>query len=62
MPIETCIISAIDDMAREMTKLVSLGVDEQVLAEAHPSPQQTKDLLKGLLYLREMYPLYYRHH
>lgn len=55
MASEVYITSEIDDMARDMAKLVSLGINEEALAETRPTPKQTKDLLKGILYLREMY-------
>ena len=42
--------------AWDIQKLCSLGVQEEIIAEAHPSPGQVADLLKGLLYLKEMYP------
>jgi len=38
----------------EIGKLLELGVNEQWLNEINLSPDQIRDLLKGLLYLREM--------
>jgi hypothetical protein len=37
----------------DIAKLLELGVSEEWLRTANPTPQQIKDLLKGLLYLRE---------
>ena len=37
----------------EIAKLLELGVSEEWLKTANPTPQQIKDLLKGFLYLRE---------
>jgi hypothetical protein len=42
--------------AWNVSKLASLGVDEEKLAAVHPTKVQIRDLFKGLLYLREMYP------
>jgi hypothetical protein len=39
----------------DIVKLLSLGVDEKFLQEANLSPEQARDLVKGLLYLRERY-------
>jgi len=45
----------LEQMHWDIMKLLSLGVSEEFLRETQMSPQQTKDLLKGLLYLRERY-------
>lgn len=37
----------------DIAKLLELGVSEEWLKITNPTPQQIKDLLKGLLYLRE---------
>ena len=37
----------------DIAKLLELGVSEEWLKTTNPSPQQIRDLLKGLLYLRE---------
>lgn len=39
----------------DITKLLSMGVDEKFLQEAKLTPAQARDLVKGLLYLRERY-------
>jgi hypothetical protein len=39
----------------DITKLLSLGVDEKFLKETKITPAQARDLVKGLLYLRERY-------
>lgn len=39
----------------DIEKLLSLGVDEKFLKECHVTPEQARDLVKGLLYLRERY-------
>jgi len=45
--------------AWDIQKLCSLGVQEEIVAETHPTPEQIADLLKGLLYLKEMYPSFW---
>ena len=39
----------------DVMKLLSLGVDEHFLGNSGISPDQARELLKGLLYLRERY-------
>lgn len=39
----------------DIKKLLELGVSEQFLKECHVTPEQARDLVKGLLYLRERY-------
>lgn len=39
----------------DVMKLLSLGVDEHFLRNSGISPIQARELLKGLLYLRERY-------
>lgn len=39
----------------DVMKLLELGVEEKFLQESHMSPEQARDLVKGLLYLRERY-------
>lgn len=39
----------------DIMKLLSMGVDEKFLQEAKITPAQARDLVKGLLYLRERY-------
>jgi hypothetical protein len=39
----------------DIMKLLSLGVDERFLQTSGITPDQARDLLKGLLYLRERY-------
>jgi hypothetical protein len=39
----------------EIAKLLELGVNEEWLKDQDPTPEQIKDLLKGLLYIREWY-------
>jgi hypothetical protein len=41
---------------RIFAKLVELGVNEKWLMEANPTGEEASQLLKGLLYLKEMYP------
>lgn len=41
---------------RIFAKLVELGVNEKWLMEANPTDEEASQLLKGLLYLKEMYP------
>lgn len=39
----------------DIMKLLSMGVDERFLMGGGISPARARDLLKGLLYLRERY-------
>jgi hypothetical protein len=39
----------------DIAKLLSMGVDEKFLTESKMTPQQARDLVKALLYLRERY-------
>ena len=41
---------------RILAKLVELGVNEKWLMETNPTAEEAAQLLKGLLYLKEMYP------
>lgn len=41
----------------DIEKLLSLGVDVKFLEQAQITPAQARDLVKGLLYLRERYGL-----
>jgi hypothetical protein len=36
-------------------KLLELGVNEEFLTKSNMTPEQIRDLLKGILYLRERY-------
>ena len=46
---------SIVQMHWDITKLLSMGVDEQFLKESNVTPDQARDLVKGILYLREQY-------
>ena len=39
----------------DIAKLLELGVDEKFLLENKITPQQARDLVKGILYLNERY-------
>ena len=39
----------------DIAKLLELGVDEKFLAEIDITPEQARDLVKGLLYLKERF-------
>jgi hypothetical protein len=39
----------------DLVKLLELGVDEKFLLQSGMSPEQARDLVKGLLYLKERY-------
>ncbi|WP_415283785.1 hypothetical protein [Candidatus Nitrososphaera sp. FF02] len=41
----------------DIEKLLSLGMDAKFLEQAQVTPEQARDLVKGLLYLRERYGL-----
>ena len=41
---------------RDLAKALELGVNEKWLMESNLTPKMASDLVKGLLYLREMYP------
>jgi hypothetical protein len=43
-------------LSRIIARLLELGVSEKWLEELNPTEQQARDLLKGILYLKEMYP------
>ena len=43
-------------MHRDIAKLRSLGVDENFLRTGSLTPEIARDLVRGLLYLRERYP------
>jgi hypothetical protein len=42
-------------MRWDIMKLLSLGVDGEFLSNSNITPTQARELLKGLLYLRERY-------
>jgi len=50
---QDAIVMQLEQMHWDIMKLLSLGVSEEWLKETDMNPQQIKDLLKGLLYLRE---------
>ena len=39
----------------DIAKLLELGVDEKFLVESDITPEQARDLVKGLLYLKERF-------
>jgi|GEM_PF-1839896 len=39
----------------DVAKLLELGVDASFIAESNITPEQARDLVKGLLYLRERF-------
>ena len=39
----------------DIAKLLELGVDEKFLGESDITPEQARDLVKGLLYLKERF-------
>lgn len=39
----------------DIAKLLELGVDEKYLLESNITPEQARDLVKGLLYLKERF-------
>jgi hypothetical protein len=49
-------VQKISLMHAHLAKLLELGVDEEWLAESNITLEQARELLKGLLYLKEMYP------
>ena len=46
---------SIVQMHWDISKLLSFGVDEGFLKERDIIPDQARDLVKGILYLRERY-------
>jgi hypothetical protein len=46
----------LEQQDRIFAKLIELGVDERWLMETNPTPKEARGLLKGILYLKEMYP------
>lgn len=47
--------SQILQMHWDISKLLSLGVEEDFLKESNLSASEARDLVKGLLYLKERY-------
>ncbi len=47
--------SELVQMHWDIEKLLELGVDEEFLKECRITSEQARDLVKGLLYLRERY-------
>jgi hypothetical protein len=39
----------------DIAKLLEMGVDANFLQESNVTPEQARDLVKGLLYLRERF-------
>jgi hypothetical protein len=50
----------VEQLDRMLVKLVELGVDKRWLTEAKPDSRQASQLLKGILYLKGMYPEFFR--
>ena len=48
-------------MHAHLVKLLELGVDEVWLSKSKITSDQARELLKGVLYLREMHPQFYGH-
>lgn len=46
----------ISQMHAHLAKLLEFGVDEEWLATSNITLEQARELLKGILYLKEMYP------
>ncbi|HEV8405006.1 MAG TPA: hypothetical protein VGQ13_03775 [Nitrososphaera sp.] len=46
----------LEELDRILAKLIELGVDEKWLMEANQSTETARQLLKGILYLKQMYP------
>ena len=44
---------ALQQMHWDIAKLLELGVDERFLEKSNITPDQARDLVKGLLYLKE---------
>lgn len=45
----------LQQMHWDIAKLLELGISEEWLSESNITPKQARDLVKGLLYLREKY-------
>ncbi|TLY00596.1 MAG: hypothetical protein E6K92_09405 [Thaumarchaeota archaeon] len=45
----------LEELDRILAKLIELGVDKNWLIEANQNTEGARQLLKGILYLREMY-------
>ena len=39
----------------DIAKLLEMGVDEKFILESNITPEQARDLVKGLLYLKERF-------
>lgn len=46
----------VEELDRILAKLIELGVNRQWLMEANQSTEGARQLLKGILYLKQMYP------
>lgn len=48
-------VSELLQMHWDVAKLLELGVDESFITESNITPEQARDLVKGLLYLKERF-------
>jgi hypothetical protein len=48
-------LPSLAQMHWDIAKLLELGVDESFIMESKITPDQARDLVKGLLYLRERF-------
>lgn len=49
------LLQNLKQMHWDIAKLLELGVDEKFLSESSITPEQARDLLKGLLFLKEKF-------
>jgi len=46
----------LEELDRILAKLIELGVNKEWLMEANQNTETARQLLKGILYLKQMYP------
>ena len=46
----------VEELDRILAKLIELGVNKEWLTEANQNTETARQLLKGILYLKQMYP------
>ena len=46
----------LEELDRILAKLIELGVSKEWLMEANQNTETARQLLKGILYLKQMYP------
>ncbi len=55
IPVPESQVPDLKQMHWDIAKLLEMGVDANFLQESNVTPEQARDLVKGLLYLRERF-------